>query len=412
MADAAAPGRDTATPASADSLASPPGSSPAPPIEPASSSPSSEPLTSHFAVNPDSQLPTSSPSSFPPLPPPVPSLPPLDSPRPPPVPAYLPSSIPSSLPPLPPLPPSFTSLSPNSLTRSLLDLTHASTSLSDLRAYAASLHSTLSALTSRLEAVTQSRAQSVAHLQREVLKKEAVVNELMAERVGLMKEVEGIRRQAREEVGVERERLAERSRRMEAELSGVKQSYAALKHFATDKAKLEAELVQLQAELEGERQAHQADVCELERRNILEKEKMKNSMLHKIRQTKLSLLAQTESQLSMLTRRTMLENAQVVTELMYQSKETEKMNAQFESMTDKEKQSKREGELWKQEKQLMTNKLHHYGKVIKHMQQQLRDKEKGERGGGGGGGKEERKEDDLQHLAHGNPRSKRAAHAV
>ena len=201
MTDAPVTGRDMSTPP--DLSLSPPGSSPTPSID-SSSSPSSFDPPSQSTLTSDSLPPaSSSSSSLPPLPPPIPSLPPLDSPRGLTT-TYLPSVASASLPPLPPLPPSFASLSPTSLTRSLLDLTHASTSLSDLRAYALSLHSTLTALTSRLEAVTLSRAHSVAHLQREILKKEAVINELMAERVGLMREVEGIRRAAREEVAVER----------------------------------------------------------------------------------------------------------------------------------------------------------------------------------------------------------------
>ena len=191
---------------------------------------------------------------------------------------------------------------------------------------------------------------------------------------------------------------------MEAELSATQQSYAALRAFASDKAALEAEVASVRGELDASRVAHHRDVCELERRNILEKEKMKNSMLHKIRQTKLSLLAQTEDQLSMLTKRTMLENAQVITELMYQSKETERMNGRYEQMMDAEKQTKREGELWRQEKQLMTNKLSVYGKIIKQLQAQVRDKE-----GRGEGGKEEHKEEDAHQLAHINLRGKRAS---
>ena len=348
-----------------------------------------------------------SPSTvLPPLPPTVNAIAPLESLRPVTT-NYLPSSTSlSSLPPLGPLPPSLSSLSPTALTRSLLDLTHAHCSVHELRQYASSLHATLTQLTARLDAVTLSRAHSVAHLQREILRKEAVINDLMAERVALLREVDGIRLRAREEVAQEKAALQQNHRRMQSELSSVQRSYAELQHFAAEKAALESALAALRSEVEAERAAHSRDVCELERRNILEKERMKNSMLSKIRATKLSLLAQTEDQLSMITKRTMLENQQVITELMYQSKETERMNAQYVRLVEAEKAAKREAALWRQEKAIMTNKLALYAKLIKQMQDRERDRDREAQAQAKAS--EEQKEEDATALAKSNIRGRRS----
>jgi len=57
----------------------------------------------------------------------------------------------------------------------------------------------------------------------------------------------------------------------------------------------------------------------------MEKKRLKNDMLRKIKETKLSLLAMTEDQLHTTTKRTIMENEQMTIELQFQSKETERV---------------------------------------------------------------------------------------
>jgi hypothetical protein len=74
---------------------------------------------------------------------------------------------------------------------------------------------------------------------------------------------------------------------------------------------MEAALAKYKSLLEQEKAHHALNVAELERRNVMEKDRLKNEMLRKIRETKLSLLAMTEDQLHTTTKRTIMENEQV-----------------------------------------------------------------------------------------------------
>ena len=284
---------------------------------------------------------------------------------------YLSSSASPAVPPLLDIPSSLLdpALSADELARQLMDVQSTHHTLHALRQHTALLHASLVECKRRLDAVSASRGQSVAYLQREILLKERAINELMKERLAMISDVEAVKDACREEVREERGRVREEKRRLEAELAVLKGNYSGLKDFAYEKKALQDEIASLTAALEEEKRAHNRDVCELERRNILEKEKMKNNMLLKIRDTKLTLLAQTEDQLSMITKRTMLENQQIITELMYQSKETEKMNRQYSDMLRKEEQYVQQLELWKQEKKLMNDKLLLHTKLIKQYQQ-------------------------------------------
>ena len=301
---------------------------------------------------------------------------------------YVPSSASPAVPPLLDVPNSLLdpNLSADELAKALMDVQSTHHTLHALRQHTQLLHASLVECKRRLDAVTQSRGQSVAYLQREILSKEKNINSLMAERRDMINDVEQVKERCREEVREEKGRVKEEKRRLESELSVIKGSYNNLKDFAYEKATLQDEIAQLKAAVEEEKRAHNRDVCELERRNILEKEKMKNNMLLKIRDTKLTLLAQTEDQLSMITKRTMLENQQIITELMYQSKETEKMNTKYNEMIRKEDRYSKEVELWQQEKKQMNEKLLLYSKMIKQYQQREKDSRDG-------GGKAEEKED-------------------
>ena len=330
--------------------------------------------------------PAASASSLPAISPPVqPATPTVNSVAPPESPRpltthYLQSSASFAVPPLLDIPASLLdpNLSADELAKQLLDAQSTHHTLHALRRHTALLHASLVECKRRLDAVTQSRGQSVAYLQREVLSKERTINSLLAERRDMIGDVEAVKDACRDEVREEKARLREDKRRLESELAVVTGGYNGLKDFAHERRALQDDVARLEAALDEEKRAHNRDVCELERRNILEKEKMKNNMLLKIRDTKLTLLAQTEDQLSTITKRTMLENQQVITELMYQSKETEKMNRQYSDMSRREEQYSRESQLWKQERKQLNDRLLLYSKMVKQLQQRERQSEEKE----------------------------------
>ena len=112
---------------------------------------------------------------------------------------------------------------------------------------------------------------------------------------------------------------------LKSDLGAAKEKLDALTEFAEKKDIIEETLANLKAELEREKLDHAKNVQELERRNVQEKERLKKEMLIKIKETKQNLLSMTEDQLHTTTKRTIMENEQMTTELQYQCKETEKL---------------------------------------------------------------------------------------
>ena len=90
---------------------------------------------------------------------------------------------------------------------------------------------------------------------------------------------------------------------LEERMAVIQAKYESLAQFQAEKSELESSLHKYKSLLEQEKAHHGLNVAELERRNVMEKDRLKNEMLRKIRETKLSLLAMTEDQLHTTTKR-------------------------------------------------------------------------------------------------------------
>jgi len=138
---------------------------------------------------------------------------------------------------------------------------------------------------------------------------------------------------------------------------------------------MEERLKQLEAELQQEREAHTANVGELERRNVAEKNRLKKEMLRKVKETKLSLLAMTEDQLHTTTKRTIMENEQMTIELQYQSKVTEKLLKKNKELMEKNKELKRNIELQSDAERMLVTRTHFFQKLIAKLNDKVKNME-------------------------------------
>ena len=150
----------------------------------------------------------------------------------------------------------------------------------------------------------------------------------------------------------------------------------ALQEFKRQKTKIESELRRTKFELSEAKQYHKSEIARLDRRNVQEKEKLKKEMLLKIKETKQSLLHMTEDQLHTTTKRTIMENEQMTTELQYQSKETEKVLTRIAKTIAKNKKLEREIMLLKDKDAEYARKTHFYQKLIKKLHYQIQSREK------------------------------------
>jgi hypothetical protein len=161
--------------------------------------------------------------------------------------------------------------------------------------------------------------------------------------------------------------------------------YEELARFEAEKADLMANLASLQKTLDEERARHMEIVANQDRHNMLQKAWLKNEMLEKIRETKMSLLAMTEDQLHTTTKRTIMENEQMTTELQYQSRETERIVRRNQDLVKSNNDLRRRLDLAEESQVMLAKRTQFFQKYIKKLTEKLSQAEK-EGGVGGGAG--------------------------
>jgi hypothetical protein len=148
------------------------------------------------------------------------------------------------------------------------------------------------------------------------------------------------------------------------EVKLITEKYEEMTQYQDDKEGMQQQLREFMDGYEREKRERGINVNELERRNVMGKDRLKNEMLRKIRETKLSLLAMTEDQLHSTTKRTIMENEHITSELQFQSKASETISKQNLELRDENKRLKRQHKSVEAEKQRLATGTLYAGKLI------------------------------------------------
>lgn len=210
---------------------------------------------------------------------------------------------------------------------------------------------------------------------RELREERGTVKALLAEKSELEKSLRAEIGQLEEKLRSETETSAQRAQSLSDELEATRRTLAGLQSFMEMRDRLEADLRALETRLQEQAKAFAEELAELKRRHLMEKSRLRHEMMSKIREAKSSLLAMTEDQLHTTTKRTILENQQMATELHYQSKETERLLRRNDQLVAENKALKQQLELQEQAKAMLTQRTHFFQKLVKKLS---------ERGGEGG----------------------------
>lgn len=161
----------------------------------------------------------------------------------------------------------------------------------------------------------------------------------------------------------ERKYMRERIEQLELELRQ-------LHVFAEQKLTIETQMEALEAALAAQTQAFEAERLELERKSIVEKDRVKNEMLVRMRETKDALLQRTDDQVNTTTKRTMMENGHCIDELAFQSKETEKLLERYHALEDEVKRLRVTTKTLEATEGAMAKKNFYYQRILQKLQHQ------------------------------------------
>jgi len=159
--------------------------------------------------------------------------------------------------------------------------------------------------------------------------------------------------------------LQQKNEHLEGELKMVN-------NFRLNKADMEADIQRLRQQLQQQEEDHKRDISAFDRKKAIEIDNLKKDMQKSIKETRDMLNKRTKDQLDNTTKRTIMENEQMATELHFQSKETNREIQRNQALQDENAQLKRHLLIHKDLENELAKRTNFYQKIIKRMQSRER----------------------------------------
>jgi hypothetical protein len=142
--------------------------------------------------------------------------------------------------------------------------------------------------------------------------------------------------------------------------------------YIKEKEEVQAELQALREKLQETEEAHAREISSLDRKKAIEIDQLKKDMLTKIKETRDTLRLKTKDQLDTTTKRTIMENEQMNTELHFQSRETERLLDKNQALLEENAQLRRNLQIHKELEDELARRTHVYQKLIRKLHQKLK----------------------------------------
>ncbi|CAE7486537.1 CFAP157 [Symbiodinium pilosum] len=145
-----------------------------------------------------------------------------------------------------------------------------------------------------------------------------------------------------------------------------------VREFQRDKENMEKELASLKQQLEEKKEEFARKMSDFDRKKAMDMDNLRKDMVKRVEDANEMLKAKTKDQLDSTTKRTIMENEQMFTELHFQSKETEKLMDRNQSLLEENAQLRRNLLIHKDLENELARRTHLYQRLLKKMDQKLK----------------------------------------
>ncbi|CAE7725084.1 CFAP157 [Symbiodinium sp. CCMP2456] len=145
-----------------------------------------------------------------------------------------------------------------------------------------------------------------------------------------------------------------------------------VREFQRDKENMEKELASLKQQLEDNKEDFARKMSDYDRKKAVDMDILRRDMVKRVEDANEMLKAKTKEQLDSTTKRTIMENEQMFTELHFQSKETEKLMERNQSLLEENAQLRRNLLIHKDLENELARRTHLYQRLLKKMDQKLK----------------------------------------
>mmetsp|Transcript_13311 Transcript_13311/g.36696 ORF Transcript_13311/g.36696 Transcript_13311/m.36696 type:complete len:531 (-) Transcript_13311:195-1787(-) len=195
------------------------------------------------------------------------------------------------------------------------------------------------------------------------------IEELEAKTQTLEQQLEDQKREYEDKIEEEKAKWENIVSGLQQQVEDLKDKLYELREFQKNKDFLEGELASLKKQLNDQSEEHTRDVSAHDRKKAMEIDQLKKDMQRNIKETREMLKAKTKDQLDSTTKRTIMENEQMATELHFQSKETERLIDRNQTLLKENAQLRRNLLIHKDLENELARRTHVYQKLLKKMDQ-------------------------------------------
>lgn len=214
-----------------------------------------------------------------------------------------------------------------------------------------------------------------SYLTNELCAKELATGEMEHRVASLAKDLDDLRDLGETRLRGVAEEAREQQQHLRAELDGFDREARELDEFSRKREALDAELAEKESLLERQRTNHAAQLDAISQKSSAERDRLKKELAQRIKDTKANMKKMTDAQLEMTTKRTIVENEQMGSELVYQARQTEKLLDRNEHLASEHSRMAGELEEARGVEQELAKRNHVYQKTIRTLTAKLTQQE-------------------------------------
>jgi len=188
----------------------------------------------------------------------------------------------------------------------------------------------------------------------------------------LEQQIEDLKQEHKDALEEEKASWENKVQELTTKNESLNQSLHEVRAYIKEKEEVQAELEGLRSELQETKEAHAREISSLDRKKAIEIDQLKKDMLTKIKETRDTLRLKTKDQLDTTTKRTIMENEQMNTELHFQSRETERLLDKNQALLEENAQLRRNLQIHKELEDELARRTHVYQKLIRKLHQKLK----------------------------------------
>ncbi|KAL5021759.1 hypothetical protein ScPMuIL_000914 [Solemya velum] len=227
----------------------------------------------------------------------------------------------------------------------------------------------------KFDQMASDKKEIVAFWKRQVEQKSDEIADLNDRLIGLQQAKDAEKESYETQLGQMSTEFRDRTDHLQSENMILGGKLASLEEFKVQKEDLMAKFQHMEEELELKEKDHKEVIYGLEKKNVIDKDRLKKDMVLKVNQVAAEFRKVSNKQMAETTKRTIRENVSINAQLAKMSDKTLEMIQENDDLREREKKQKQQVEMLEANEKEMAKKNHSNQRIIKMLTEKCRNQE-------------------------------------